>query len=204
MDARTFLYVAFFIGSSVGRPEPPSAYGAPAAPSPPASSEYGAPADTGYGLPAASGGQVFRHVYVHSAPDDVIEQSNRVIRVPGGGNKHVNIIFVKAPSTSSHQQTEVHLPEHPQSKTVVYVLVKKGSHSADVKVRAPPAPSQPKPEVYFIRYKNKESGGYGAPAAPPPSVSYGAPASVSYGAPAAVSVAAVAPQVEYGAPAAGY
>lgn len=73
----------------------------------------------------------------------------------GGGDKHVNIIFVKAPSHSSNQQTEVILPEQPQQKTVVYVLVKKPSYNNNVKVTGP-GPARPqKPEVFFIRYADK-------------------------------------------------
>jgi hypothetical protein len=132
---------------------------------------------------------VFRHVYVHSAPDDAADYQNKVIRVPGGGDKHVNIIFVKAPSSSFNQQTEVVLPEQPEQKTVVYVLVKKGEHNNDVRIRAPAQTVQPKPEVFFIRYKNNggQQQAYGAPGPVVQQPAYGAPAPV-------------APAPEYGAP----
>lgn len=58
---------------------------------------------------------VFHRSYVHTAPDDAAEVQNRVIRVPGG-DKHVNIIFVKTPSQSSSSQTEVILPEQDEHK----------------------------------------------------------------------------------------
>jgi len=163
MNALLFLGALLVASASAGS----SSYGIPQpAPSGP---EYGAPAYQS---------QTFKHVYVHTAPDDEPEVQSRTIRVPGG-DKHVNIIFVKAPSSSSQQNTEVILPEQDEQKTLVYVLLKKAQSSSDVKVRQP-APTQPtKPDVYFIRYKDQPKGGYGgpppaAPAAPSvPSSSYG-------------------------------
>jgi hypothetical protein len=49
-------------------------------------------------------------VYVHSAPDEPDTVENKVIRVPGG-DKHVNIMFVKTPSRDSASQTEVILSQ---------------------------------------------------------------------------------------------
>ncbi|XP_021946040.1 uncharacterized protein LOC110844202 [Folsomia candida] len=140
-----------------------------------------AEADTQYGAPAHTP-QVFRHVYVHSAPDEAPDHQARTIRVPGG-DKHVNIIFVKTPSSSSSHQTEVILPEQDEHKNLVYVLLKKGENTADVKIRRPAAPAQQKPEVYFIKYGSQGGQGYsggqgggsssggGAPSAP--STQYG-------------------------------
>jgi len=218
---RTFLIVVSVVAlataeppSSYGAPsrsryqasEPQ--YGVPAA-GPAPSGGYGAPAPAGsgsYGVPAQSGGyesaqggygapayvpQVFKHVYIHAAPDEPTYAENKVIRVPGGGDKHVNIIFVKAPSHSSSQQTEVILPEQPQQKTVVYVLVKKPENYNNVKVTAPAQQVPHKPEVFFIRYRNKEVA---APA-------YGVPNQPSYGPPAAPQQPSYGPpQQEYGAP----
>ncbi|OXA59830.1 protein FAM98B [Folsomia candida] len=118
-----------------------------------------AEADTQYGAPAHTP-QTFRHVYVHSAPDESPDHQARTIRVPGG-DKHVNIIFVKTPSSSSSHQTEVILPEQDEHKNLVYVLLKKGENSADVKIRRPAAPAQQKPEVYFIKYGAGGAGGAG-------------------------------------------
>jgi len=131
----------------------------------------------GYGAPQEPERppQVHRHVYVHVAPDEPEDIQNRVIRVPGGGDKHVNIIFVKTPSQSSSSQTEVILPEQDQHKNLVYVLLKKGENNNNVRIRGPGPAVQTKPEVYFIRYKNQEQQQeYGAPA-PVPVRSYGAP-----------------------------
>jgi len=142
--------------------EPP-AYGPPPSQD---NSQYGQPSYTP---------QTFRHVYVHSAPDEAPDHQSRVIRVPGG-DKHVNIIFVKTPSSSSSHQTEVILPEQDEHKNLVYVLLKKGENTADVKIRRPASRQPQKPDVYFIRYKDQGQAGYGAPApaAPaPPSTSYG-------------------------------
>jgi hypothetical protein len=104
-------------------------------------------------------------VYVHSAPDEPATRENKVIRVPGG-DKHVNIIFVKTPSQDSASQTEVILPEQDEHKNLVYVLLKKGESQSDVKIRRPAPARQQKPEVYFIRYGNQQgqAGGQGGQA----------------------------------------
>jgi hypothetical protein len=131
--------------------------------------------------------QTFKHVYVHVAPDEPEDRQARTIRVPGG-DKHVNIIFVKTPSSSSSQQTEVILPEQDEHKNLVYVLLKKGEASSDIKIRRPQAQRPQKPEVYFIRYKGQEQGQGQGPAtggyqqAPPPSAPIRNPTS-QYGAP---------------------
>jgi hypothetical protein len=115
-------------------------------------------------------------VYVYSAPDEPATRENKVIRVPGG-DKHVNIIFVKTPSQDSSSQTEVILPEQDEHKNLVYVLLKKGESQSDVKITRPAARAQSKPEVNFIRYETGgQQGGqvgqggdsYGAPPAPSP------------------------------------
>jgi len=160
------------------------------APAPRPSSQYGQPA--GEAPQESRGPQVFRHVYVHVGKDEEEDRQSNVIRVPGGGDKHVNIIFVKAPTFSSDSQTEVILPEPASQKTLVYVLLKKGSSSSNVRVKGP-QPTQPtKPEVYFIRYKNDEQsssqGGYPAP-------QQGYPSSSS-----ASSSAAREPRPQYGTP----
>jgi len=112
--------------------------------------------DSQYGQPSHTP-QTFKHVYVHSAPDEAPDNQSRTIRVPGG-DKHVNIIFVKTPSSSSSHQTEVVLPEQDEHKNLVYVLLKKGESSSDVKVRRPAARGPQKPEVYFIKYGSPAAG----------------------------------------------
>jgi len=155
------LVVAVIAALAVGAMAGSSSYGPP-------QRDYQPPADApAYGPPAYTP-QVFKHVYVHTAPDEPADQQNRVIRVPGG-DKHVNIIFVKTPSSSSSSQTEVILPDQDEQKNLVYVLLKKAENSNDIKIRRPQAQRPQKPEVYFIRYKGQEEGGYGqAPPPPPP------------------------------------
>jgi len=128
----------------------------------------------------------FFQVYVHTAPDEPVDTQSRTIRVPGG-DKHVNIIFVKTPSQDSASQTEVILPEQDEHKNLVYVLLKKGEAQNNIKIRRPPAPVQRKPEVYFIRYGDQQQqqqtgGGYqsnnnnNSPIrSNPPSSGYGVP-----------------------------
>jgi len=149
-------------------------YGAPVAPAPPLGGYT--PQQEPQHTP-----QVHKHVYVHVAPDEPEDRQARTIRVPGG-DKHVNIIFVKTPSSSSSQQTEVVLPEQDEHKNLVYVLLKKGEASSDIKIRRPQAQRPQKPEVYFIRYKgqDQQQGGYQGAQAPPPQARNPQPA---YGAP---------------------
>jgi len=140
-----------------------------------------------YGLPTPQGGQVFRHVYVHAAPDFPEDQQARVIRIPGGQDKHVNIIFVKTPSQSANQQTEVILPDRDEQKTVVYVLHRKFDPTTDLKIRAPRPQPPTKPDVYFIRYKeNNGAAGYsngGSSSSSSSSPSTGSNGGGAYGAP---------------------
>lgn len=99
-------------------------------------------------------------------------------------------MFCQAPSNGADQKTEVVLPDPDEHKSLVYVLVQKSDAGANIKVRRPPPKPKSKPEVYFIRYKNKTddpSSAYGAPSGP--SSNYGAPGgpSSNYGAPSGPS-----------------
>lgn len=76
-------------------------------------------------------------------------------------------------------------------QNLVYVLLKKGENSNDVKIRRPAAQRPQKPEVYFIRYKGQE--GYAEAAPPPPT--YGLPA-----APSPVRTPVRTPSNTYGTP----
>ncbi|ODN03273.1 hypothetical protein Ocin01_03381 [Orchesella cincta] len=129
---------------------------------------------------ASSGGDSF-------VPDPE-DQATKTVRVPGGGNKHVNIIFVKSPSNGADQKTEIVLPEQDEQKNLVYVLVQKTDVAANLRIQKP-APTKPaKPEVYFIKYAapQQQAGGnaaggpggdFRAPSGPAnvPSAAYGAP-----------------------------
>jgi hypothetical protein len=52
------------------------------------------------------------------------------------------------------------LPPPPELKTQIYVLVKKPQAAPPVKIIPAKVPVH-KPEVFFIRYKNKNGGGGG-------------------------------------------
>ncbi|CAL8122789.1 unnamed protein product [Orchesella dallaii] len=101
------------------------------------------------------GPKVFRHISLFVAPQEPEQNRVRTIQTQGNPDKHVNVIFIKAPSQSNSQQTEVILPEQPEQKTLVYVLVKRPEAAGNnVRVRGP-SPTKPSaPEVYFIKYKD--------------------------------------------------
>lgn len=128
------------------------------APAPGASSGYAGGSASGQGTEggAQQGPQVFRYVSVHSAPADPDDEAVKTIRVPGGNNKHVNIIFVKAPSNGADQKTEIVLPEQDEQKNLVYVLVKKVDAAANLKIKKPQTTKPPQPEVrgHGIYYLN--------------------------------------------------
>ncbi|CAL8126900.1 unnamed protein product [Orchesella dallaii] len=137
--------------------------------------------------------KVFRHVFVHSAPNDEPQkQEIRRIRGPGGDEKHVNVIFVKAPAPAAPDQQVVDVQNDGGRKTLVYVLLKKAADAPDVKFSGP-APTKPsKPEVYFIRYKDPAQKEAASPAPVPqpsptiyslpaqPQETYGTPAQTGY------------------------
>jgi len=151
------LQVLACVALASAAPEAPG-YSYPSAPS----GGYDAPSNNGnigggsFVGNVNQGGQTYRHVYVHVAPDEPVDEQSRVIRVPGGQDKHVNIIFVKTPSASSQAQTEVILPEQDEQKTIVYVLNRKFNAETDLKIRAPRPTTPTKPDVYFIRYKDNQ------------------------------------------------
>lgn len=134
-----------------------------------------------------TGPKVFRHISLFVAPDSNEDrQQVRTIRPQQNKDKHVQIIFIKAPSHSSAQQTEIQLSPQPEQKTLVYVLLKKPeAGESNVKVLGPPPTKKPpQPEVYFIKYSDSatgsQSGGYNTGASfgasgGAPSTSYGAP-----------------------------
>lgn len=230
--------------SQYGAPQQQQQYSAPApqqapqqysAPAPAPQSSYGSPAPQQHHAPAPQqynapeeqapqeGGKIHKHVYVHVAPDEEPEfRAQRPKKPAPAPEKHYKILFIKAPSASPGGDEEIQLPPAPETKTLVYVLLKKPEFAGGINF-ATPAPTQPsKPEVYFIRYKggNKDQGsqgGYNAPApqeapqqynAPAPQQApqqYNAPAPQQYNAPAPQQAPqqynAPAPQSSYGSPA---
>ncbi|XP_059055318.1 uncharacterized protein DDB_G0283357-like [Achroia grisella] len=99
--------------------------------------------------------QVFKHFYVHAAPEDNEPPKQRKPVILPPPQKHYKIIFIKTPSLQ--QSAPQVLPvQQNEEKTIVYVLVKKPEDVQDVVI--PKADQKPptKPEVFFIKYNNKE------------------------------------------------
>ncbi|KAJ2954307.1 hypothetical protein O0L34_g2559 [Tuta absoluta] len=99
--------------------------------------------------------QVFKHFYVHAAPEEP-EQP----RIPPAVNlpppqKHYKIIFIKAPTQTVYQPQYIPVPQPNEEKTIVYVLVKKPEEQQQVIVPKVEQKAPTKPEVFFIKYNNK-------------------------------------------------
>ncbi|XP_026761216.1 uncharacterized protein LOC113520151 [Galleria mellonella] len=101
--------------------------------------------------------QVFKHFYVHAAPEDDEPPKFRKPIVLPPPQKHYKIIFIKTPSVQQSAPQVVPIQQQNEEKTIVYVLVKKPENiQQDVVIpkvdQKPPA----KPEVFFVKYNNKE------------------------------------------------
>lgn len=100
--------------------------------------------------------QVFKHFYVHAAPEEPEIIRPRAPIVLPAPQKHYKIIFVKAPSESRPPSLIAPIQPQNEEKTIVYVLVKKPDEQPDVVLPKIEQKPPSKPEVYFIKYKNKE------------------------------------------------
>ncbi|XP_075990698.1 uncharacterized protein LOC142986226 [Anticarsia gemmatalis] len=100
--------------------------------------------------------KVFKHFYVHAAPEEPEPPKPRTPIVLPPAQKHYKIIFVKTPSEHHRSQTIVPVQPQNEEKTIVYVLVKKPEDQQEVVVPKIEQKPPSKPEVYFIKYKNKE------------------------------------------------
>ncbi|CAK1588711.1 unnamed protein product [Parnassius mnemosyne] len=100
--------------------------------------------------------QVFKHYYVHAAPEEPETPKPRQPIVLPPSQKHYKIIFIKAPSTPAQPPQIIPVPQQNEEKTLVYVLVKKPEEAQ--KIVLPKLEQKPptKPEVYFIKYNNKQ------------------------------------------------
>ncbi|XP_053690772.1 uncharacterized protein LOC128739319 [Sabethes cyaneus] len=101
--------------------------------------------------------EVYKHVYVHVPPEDKEEyEPPRVVQPAAHKQTHYKIIFIKAPNHP--QPKSVVLPPQPQNeeKTIVYVLHQKPEQKQEVILQPPEPAKQNKPEVYFIKYRNKD------------------------------------------------
>lgn len=132
--------------------------------------------------------EVFKHVYIHTAPEEPQEvQPPKEIPVPPA-QKHYKILFIKAPTPPTPTAPVIPVQPQNEEKTLVYVLVKKPEEQPDIVIPTA-APTQPaKPEVYFIKYKAKkesvpDSGTEAEGATPGHSEGYGSggPSSIGSG-----------------------
>lgn len=100
---------------------------------------------------------ISKSVYVFSAPSTPEERIRPQVvkRFPQQRQKHYQVVFINAPNPPLPAQHTVELPPPPELKTQVYVLVKKPEGPPPVNIIPAKVPVH-KPEVYFIRYKNKE------------------------------------------------
>ncbi|KXJ76588.1 hypothetical protein RP20_CCG009344 [Aedes albopictus] len=101
--------------------------------------------------------EVYKHVYVHVPPEDKEEyEAPRVIQPVSHKQKHYKIIFIKAPSPPAPKSVVVPPQASSEEKTIVYVLHQKPEHQQEVIVQKPEPAKQNKPEVFFIKYKNRK------------------------------------------------
>jgi len=148
--------------------------------SPQVQNSYGPPSSE-YGAPGGDQQVVHKHVYVHIAPKEPeYIRRPKPVRIAPKPEKHYKIIFIKAPTEAPYEQPDIpELPPQPETKTLVYVLLKRPdpTHEIILPKIQPTKPS--KPEVYFIRYKAQEqsSSNEGYPASgSQPGDTYGVPA----------------------------
>lgn len=99
---------------------------------------------------------VYKHFYVHAAPEEPEPPKSRTPIVLPPAQKHYKIIFVKVPSESHRSQAVVPVQQQNEEKTIVYVLVKKPEDHSELVVPKVEQKPPSKPEVFFIKYKNKE------------------------------------------------
>lgn len=103
--------------------------------------------------------QVFKHLYVHVAPEDPDDAKLETVQLqPVPKQIHYRIIFIKPPSPPNIRVPVV-AGSRREEKTLVYVLVKKPiiEEVPITRTELEQVP-QNKPEVYFINYMNKANG----------------------------------------------
>ncbi|XP_062554910.1 uncharacterized protein LOC134220007 [Armigeres subalbatus] len=113
--------------------------------------------NTVYVQPQPAVEEVYKHVYVHVPPEDKEEYvAPRVIQPVSHKQKHYKIIFIKAPTPPAPKSVVVPPQPSSEEKTIVYVLHQKPEQQQEVIVQKPEPAKQNKPEVYFIKYKNRK------------------------------------------------
>ncbi|KAF5273849.1 hypothetical protein FQA39_LY00964 [Lamprigera yunnana] len=96
-----------------------------------------------------------KHVYFYAAPNDEQVTRLRVIVEPKS-QRNSKIIFIKSPSHGGIIPEIVAPPSSSEDRTLVYVLVKRPQDGQSVTVPAGLGVKQHKPQVFFIKYNNKQ------------------------------------------------
>lgn len=102
--------------------------------------------------------QVSKQLYFFAAPEDEEEEEVEAkYDLPAAPPKKTyKIIFIKAPAYRNKAVINVPAPPPTEEKTLVYVLVKKPEGKPTVRFQAGAPVPQPKPEVFFIKYKTQK------------------------------------------------
>lgn len=100
--------------------------------------------------------QVFKHFYVHAAPEEPEAPRFRQPAPLPPPQKHYKIIFIKTPSQTVYQPQYVPVQQQNEEKTIVYVLVKKPEEAKEIVLPKVEQKPPTKPEVFFIKYNNKD------------------------------------------------
>lgn len=108
-----------------------------------------------YNLAHQQPAQIFKHFYVHEAPEEPEVPKVRQPVVFPAPQKHYKIIFIKTPSEPAAAPQFIPVPQQNEEKTIVYVLVKKPEEAQDIVLPKLVQKEPAKPEVYFIKYNNK-------------------------------------------------
>jgi hypothetical protein len=99
--------------------------------------------------------KVQRFVSVHIAPPEEPTRQRGPPSPPKKPDTNYQIVFIKAPSpTGPDGQLELQVPPPPETKTLVYVLLKKPTLDLQKLKALQQNKNKPSPpEVFFIRYK---------------------------------------------------
>lgn len=142
-------------------------------PSPGFSSGYAAGGGSGYTSVNGGGGGyeyaqqqapvIHKSIYVHVAPpDDEPPRKQRVIMPNVPPKKNYQIVFIKAPTAPSPIAPIIPPPPQHSDKTLIYVLHPKQEEAPPIHIPPPPVTQPLKPEVYFIKYKNRDESSHAA------------------------------------------
>ncbi|CAL8126860.1 unnamed protein product [Orchesella dallaii] len=104
-------------------------------------------------------GKVYKHISVHVPAEDLDEEVSapKVVKVTKKPEKHLKVIFIKPPETPT-PKTEVEVSPTPQHKTLVYLLSQSGGTRTPIKLVSPTPFKPTPPQVYFLRYKDPNTG----------------------------------------------